>query len=178
MDVKQQHNNNHNQCIYCPHWMLFHSSTKAFFKICEGVWGILTLPYSSDCPRNALWGTNLDFMVASSVGRCFCLPENPDNLWLNVVSHCPAVKSADVAAREGLQRGVGSYPCTLLLLIAIYNNQLCSYPVRHTSPNHNGAAPNLFQPPPRQRKRRRSVDHSGEKRVKRDSSVKRTRPGC
>ena len=36
-------------------------------------------------------------------------------LWLHVAGHCPAVKSADVSAREGLQRGGGFHPCDLLL---------------------------------------------------------------
>ena len=40
---------------------------------------------------------------------------NPDKLSLHVAGHCPAVKSADVPAREGLQQGKGSHPCTLLL---------------------------------------------------------------
>ena len=53
--------------------------------------------------------------VASPVGRCYCLPENPGKLWLHVAGHCPAVKSADVVARERLQRGGGSPPSALLL---------------------------------------------------------------
>ena len=71
-----------------------------------------SLPFFPDRPTNAQLGgggANLVFIVAS------CLPENPDILRLNVAGHCPAVKSTDVAAREGLQRGGGSHPCTLLL---------------------------------------------------------------
>ena len=49
------------------------------------------------------------------MGRCYCLPETPDKLWLHVAGHCPAVKSADVTARQGLQRGEGSHQLTLLL---------------------------------------------------------------
>ena len=74
-----------------------------------------SLPFCPDHPTNALWGTNLDCMMASPVERCYCLPENPVKLLLHVVEHCPAVKSHDVAAREGLQWGEGSPPCTLLL---------------------------------------------------------------
>ena len=51
-------------------------------------------------------------MVASAVGRCYSLPENPDKLRVHVVGHYPAVSSADVATREGLQRGGGSHPFT------------------------------------------------------------------
>ena len=98
---------------YCPHWMLFYSTTKAFFN-CARVhgWEILTLPYpSTQIVPQMLY----DYMVASRAGRCYFVPENPDKLWLNMVGHCPAVKSADVAAGEGLQWGGGSHPCTLPL---------------------------------------------------------------
>ena len=74
-----------------------------------------SLPFCLDRPKTALWGTNLDCMVASPVGRFYCLPENPNKLWLPVAGHCSVVKSADVAAREGPERGGGSHPCTLLL---------------------------------------------------------------
>ena len=62
--------------------------------------GILTLLYPSVqiVPQNALMGTNLDCMVASPVGRCYCLPQNPDKLGLHVAGHCLAVQSANVAA--------------------------------------------------------------------------------
>ena len=52
-----------------------------------------SMPFRTDRPRNSLWGTNLGFMVASPVGRCYRLPENPDKLWLHVAGHCPVVKS-------------------------------------------------------------------------------------
>ena len=62
-----------------------------------------------------LFGDKSRFMVARPVGRRYCLPENPDKLWLHVAGHCPAAKSADVAVREELQRGGGSHPSTLLM---------------------------------------------------------------
>ena len=49
-----------------------------------------SLPFCPERPTNALWGTNLGCMVASSVGRRYCLPENPDKLWLHVAGHFPA----------------------------------------------------------------------------------------
>ena len=57
-----------------------------------------SLPCCPDRPTNALWGTHLECMMASPVGRYCSLPETPDKLWLHVAGHCPAVKSADVAA--------------------------------------------------------------------------------
>ena len=64
-----------------------------------------SLLFCPDRPTNALWGTNLDFIVANPMGGCYCLPENPDKLWLHEARHCPVVKKADVAAREGHHRG-------------------------------------------------------------------------
>ena len=62
--------------------MLFHTFTKARFQVLI-VRGWLvdsdaSLPFCPDSPTNALWGTNLDCMVTSPVGRCYCLAENPD----------------------------------------------------------------------------------------------------
>ena len=71
-----------------------------------------SLSFSPDRPTNALSGTNLACTVVSPMGRCHCLPENPDKPRLHVAGHCSAVKCCDVAAREGLQRGGGSHPCT------------------------------------------------------------------
>ena len=34
-----------------------------------------SLPAGMDRPRIALWGTNLDCMVANPVGQCYCMPE-------------------------------------------------------------------------------------------------------
>ena len=63
-------------------------------------------------------------MVASPVGLCYCLPENPDKLWLHVAGHCPAVKSADVAAREDCNGAEDLIPLPYCYHIALYNNQL------------------------------------------------------
>ena len=90
-----------------------------------------SLPFFSDRHTNAPLMTKLDCTVASPVGRCYCLPENPDKLWLHVAGHCRVVKSVDVAAREGLQPGGGSHPLPYCCHIALYNNQLWFYPVRN-----------------------------------------------
>ena len=73
--------------------------------------------------------------------RFYILPDNPDKLCLHVAGYCPAVKSADVAARQGLQRGGGSHYCTILLSHCPLQQSILILPVRNASPDHNGAIP-------------------------------------
>ena len=66
-------------------------------------------------------------MVARPVVRYYCLPENLDKVWLHVVWHCPAVKSADVAERERLN---GAYLTAVTLPSSTVKNDftLCPMP--------------------------------------------------
>ena len=73
----------------------------------------ISLLFCPDHASEALWGTNLGCMVALPVGRCYCLPENPNKLWLHVAGHCPVVKSADCAAKG---RRISSLYLTALIL--------------------------------------------------------------
>ena len=118
------------------------------FLIVRGLLGIL-----ARSPTNALWGTNLDCMVAS--GTMLFFDRNPDKLWVHVAGHCPAVKSADVAAREGLQRGRGSYPCILQLSYCPLQQSTAILPRAQCLPRPQRSHPQTY--PVRLRKRRQSV---------------------
>ena len=66
--------------------------------------------------------------------------KNPDKLWLHVAGINPAVKSADVAEREGLQRGEGCILIHYCCHIALFNQlHVWFYPVRNVLPDHNEA---------------------------------------
>ena len=47
------------------------------FSVVRGWFGVsdASLPTGLDRSRIALWGTNLDCMVANPVGQCYCMPE-------------------------------------------------------------------------------------------------------
>ena len=122
--------------------MLFHSSTEAFLncvRVVVGFWRFLTLLSRSSyiCSmedKSGLYG-------GQSSGTMLFFDRNPDKLCLHVSGYCPAVKSADVAAREGLQRGEGSHPCTLLLSYCPLQQSTVLLPHGQCSPDHNGATP-------------------------------------
>ena len=118
VDVKQQYNSNHQSISQ------FRNSLTLLFRS------------SYKCSM----GTNLNCMVVSPVGRCYCLPENLDKLWLHVTGHCAVVKSFDVATRERLQRGGGSHSRALLLSHCPPQQSAVFYPVRNATPDHNGAS--------------------------------------
>ena len=55
------------------------------------------------------------------------------------IFYCPAVNAADVAAREGLQRGGEPHPCTLQLSYCPLQQSTVIFPERNASPDHNRA---------------------------------------
>ena len=88
-------------------------------------WGIPMPPYPSvQIVPKALWGTNLDCMVDSPVGRCYCLPENLDKLWPHVAGY---IRRRCCTRRTATGRRISSlYPVS------------CDFTPCAVPPNHNG----------------------------------------
>lgn len=120
--------------------MLFHLSPKAFNYARVVGDSDASLSFYPDRPTNALWGKNLNCMVASPVGQCYSSSVSPNKFWLHVARHCPAVK-AEIVAWERLQRGRRSRSCTLLLSHCPLKQSTVILPMRNASPDHNDATP-------------------------------------